>query len=181
MRASVMLRWVVALTALTACDDGGSEGSPDAAPPDAEEVPLEPCASPGVIFGYDDALASYEIAAGGDVPLILGFQGFLFAQVGLRSSASWGGIVMVRSVVRLEDGTEIAGSQPDTAVQPAGGAWQTEPVLVFINDVPRADLYDRPATLTLAAPAGGCLLIASLDVRLVEGGVQAAEDAPPVR
>lgn len=174
-----MIRLAVAALLASACEAAPS--TTDAAPPpDATVDAQRPCAREGQLLGFDGSTA-HVLAEGDELPVILGFQGFIFVEVGLRSPEPLDEFVTVHSNARLSGGAEVADAHPGIGTGPGpDGSWDTRRVLIFFNDFPPAELYGREAELALSVPASTCRLRATVRGRLVEGGVQ-LEDAgvPP--
>ena len=157
---------------------GETRGDPDAALPiDAVVDAMLPCTETGHIVGFGPN-GAHPMADGDDLPVILGFQGFVFFEVGIRSPDALESYVTVRSNVRMADGTESADSHPGVSTSRVDGLWETDKVLVFFNDTPVADLYGREVDLALSVPTARCRLRATLHGKLVDGGVQ-LQDAGP--
>ena len=153
---------------------------------DAESAPLLPCGAPGdlLLFEFDDPDVPHPIASGEELPVVLGFQGFVFVEVGLRTRVALGDFAVLQSQVQLEDGRVLTAAHPGTAiVEESTGARRTGKVLVFFNDVPLVELYGQTVEIDLSATAvtEDCRVSARRRVRLVRGPTQLADAgaAPP--
>lgn len=163
-----------------ACACGADPSGADAAAPvDATVDAQLPCEQPGQLLGFELS-ESHLLGAGAELPVILGFQGFIFVEVGLRSPEPLDDFVVVESNARISGAGEVADTHPGIGTQVGpSGTWDTRKILVFFNDFPPAELYGREVDLALTAAASGCRLRATVHGRLVEGGVQLQDAGVP--
>ncbi len=179
-RAPLALTLALACAAalLTGCDPAKiSELPPSADAQDTSPGPLPACPETGSLYVLDSELVRGPVTPGAPLGVILGFQGFQFAQLGLVSPVPLDNPVRVS--VFVDSGDKLALHSLSPALRPTkvDGRWETPSVLVFFNDVPLAELVGLRATLTLRADAGDCALSASEDVVLTTGGYT-GEDSP---
>lgn len=168
-----------ACVCLGACGTDPPSAADATPPPDAADDAQVPCEQEGALLGFEGS-ESHVLHAGDALPVILGFQGFIFVEVGLRSPEPLEEFVVVRSNARLSGGAEVSDTHPGIGTQPGpNGAWDTRKLLVFSNDFPPAELYGREVELALAAPASGCRVRATVRGHLVEGGVQLQDAGVP--
>lgn len=159
-----------------ACGGAGEPGEADpvdAAPAPADALP--PCEAPATLVAWDLSMTPHALATGDDLPIITGFQGFIFAQVSLRAPGPLAEQVTLRSVVRFDDGTSVSQSHPGVLARET----ETDPFLVFFNDIAQAELYGREASLGVAVDTRTCAAKAEVAVRTVEGGFQAQDAGLP--
>lgn len=159
---------VFTLFLVVACGSGPSPQQ-DAGPSDLGEPNLPACAEPGALFPIDARGEAHPLSAPPEVPVILGFQGFLFVQLALRSPYEVSGAVPLRT--RLHVGSiDRQTSHPDLASLPvAGEAFDTRDITVFFNDFALGDLVGRPVTIELYATMKACLIELHADATLVDG------------
>lgn len=138
---------------------------------------LPDCAEQGALFSADRFNVVTELLAGGDLPVITGFQGFVFVQLHVRSATKPSDEAPFTSRVVIESlGIDRTGSHARISSIPEGSGWQSDAILVFFNDTPVADLVGHPARITVRATLETCVLGSTRDVMLVNGGVQRLED-----
>lgn len=156
---------------LAACEPTEPPEEPAPEPEPEPEPVLPACDEPGSLYGLDAARQPFELVPGAEVPVILGFQGFLFLEVGLRSTQKLPGSMDVITRVQVESGVDLTATNPGILAAQDGAGWKSDPVLVFFNDVPLVDLHGRRATLGVGTATPTCVLSASAEVLLVDGGV----------
>ncbi|MEZ4269140.1 MAG: hypothetical protein R3F39_22520 [Myxococcota bacterium] len=175
---ALTLALACALALSAGCDPAKvAELPPSADVQDTSPGPLPPCPETGTLYVLDSDLVRGPLTSGAPLGVILGFQGFQFAQVGLVSPVPLDNPARVS--VFVDSGDKLALHSVSPALRPTkvDGGWETPAVLVFFNDVPLAELVGLTATLTLRADAGDCALSASVDVQLTTGGYT-GEDSP---
>lgn len=148
---------------------GGPSPQQDAGPSDLGGMNLPACAEPVGIFPLDARGEAHPLGAPPEVPVILGFQGFLFVQFALRSPFEVSGAVPLRTRLRVGS-IDRQTSHPDlTSLPVAGGAFDTRDITVFFNDFALGDLVGRPVTIELYATMRACLIELHADATLVDG------------
>ena len=159
-------RWFVSLAALSAL---GTTCGPQPVQPDGGNCEL------AVRWGNELDCDFKPFADGDKAEMTLGFQGFRYVESGVRVTGVPDG------QARLTFDLDIEGQA--LLVQPAGtvplrpgadGALYAHGVLVFLNDIPLAELVGRRAQVTLVATVGDCRAQDQVQVTLVDeiGGVQ---------
>lgn len=136
---------------------------PDPPGPDAGPCTLE------IAWGREPDCAFTAFADGQKGEMTLGFQGFRFIESAVRlTGASEPAATLV---------FELAIEGQSSAVQPAGtldlqpgadGALYAHEVLVFLNDVPLAELVGKRADVTVAATVGTCRAVQQVSLTLVD-------------
>lgn len=132
-----------------------------------------PCAEKASLYGIDVHDEEVALAPGATLPITLGFQGFQYIRIGLRTQMTvpqtldvWVEVTIVGSVERT---TGFAGVQ--TRPAPAGGTESVD-VSVMFNDVPLAELIGKKAALRVWTTTPGCKLVGETEVLLVTGAYQ---------
>lgn len=157
---------------------GCTTSIPQAPPAEVEDTsvaPLPACKEKGVLFSVSLAGDSEDLVPDTKLPVTLGFQQFQFSRIGLRSP------IPLMSPTRLSVGVDVPGKMTYSVTHggvhtsPVGTQWETAPELVFFNDAPLPDLLGQPATVTLKASTGTCLVVGTADVVLTEGGFADAD------
>ena len=162
-------------TWLAACE-------PPPAPPaiDAElstDTQLPPCSQTAELFALTVNGQVRDLVPGSQLPLVLGFQGFIFVRVGLRSQALLPSTVKVRLQVQVPGLVDTATGSMGVKTLVDGQSWVTRDIAFFFNDVPFAELAGRPASLAMALDTPTCRLTATAAVVLEDGGVMGADAA----
>ncbi len=154
-----------------ACDDAAPEAPPEPEPePEPEPDPKLPCAEPGVLFGVDQAGETYELPDGAELPVTLGFQGFLFVQLGLRTSEPLAATIRLDTKLAVEGNAALEAPNPGVRTSEAPpGTFVTAPVLIFFLDQPLVELVGRTALVEGAANGATCRVHASASVTIVDG------------
>ncbi len=169
-----LTRWAGSLTcaALTlACP--APESTLGQAPTDTVAPVLPACSETGVITSVNP---SGDLpSTGGTLPVTLGFQGFQFAQLGLRAPVALSSPTTVRTRVTVPGKMSTSATYARVRLTSGGSNLATVPLLVFFNDVPLAELYGQPATITLEASTGTCWVAATVTVTLGQGGFADAD------
>lgn len=146
-------------------------GPPDTGPPDAGL-----CAEPVSAYGVDVHEQKPVLADGSILPITLGFQGFQYVRVGLRTERALPATadVWVQVVIdgELDRATAFAGVETRAAEE---GGVETADVNMMFNDVPLAQLVGQHASLRIWTTSPGCRLDASVEVVLIQGVYQAAD------
>ena len=137
-------------------------------------VPPPPIADAGpctleLQWGREPSCVFQPYADGQKGEMTLGFQGFRFVQSAVRLTGA------SESSAKLVFELAIEGQAP--AVQPGGtldlregddGALYAHEVLLFLNDVPLAELVGRRADITLGATVGVCRAAHQVSLTLVD-------------
>lgn len=153
-----MSRFTLTALLLTACSCVPPQPGPDAGPCALE---LQWGREPNCVFS--------PFADGQNAEMTLGFQGFRFVESALRVTGA------SDPSAKLVFELAIEGQSP--AVQPGGtvdlqpgadGALYSHQVLLFLNDVPLAELIGRRAEVTLGATIGACRATHRVNVTLVD-------------
>lgn len=148
--------------------------------PDGGEDParkLPPCAEAGVILGALGEGGELEpLAPGAELGVVLGFQGFQFVRVALRSPRELPRTVDVGALVVVPGVFEYATGFGGWNARDLGeGTWDTEELPLMMNDASLAQLVGKRASLELWTAAGDCRLTAAVEVVLVPGGTMDAD------
>jgi hypothetical protein len=154
-----------------------AEGPEPAEVADTSTTPLPACAETGTLFAVTLAGDREDLKTDSELRVSLGFQAFQFAQVGLRSPLALLEPTRLTVYVDVPGKLTYSVAHPRVHTSATSAAWETSPELVFFNDAPMADLLGQAASLTMRASTGTCLLSATADVVLVDGGF-ADENAP---
>jgi len=129
----------------------GCESAPPATTPDAGGA----CSLTSVSFEVRRPDLSYR-ATPTDAELVLGFQGFRYIYVRVRTD----GLPMppFGSVNgKLDTGEPISQSFRVDLTEEAPGRFVTEPIMVLFDDLPLAALVDHEADLTVTVGDGTCV------------------------
>lgn len=153
-------------------------GCPQPPPPvpDAGPCTLE------IAWGREPGCVFSPFADGQKGEMTLGFQGFRFIESAVRLTGA------SEPAAKLVFELAIEGQL--SAVQPAGtldlqpgadGALYAHGVLVFLNDVPLAELVGKHADVTLAATVGVCRAVHQVGLTLVDEdpSIQGADAGVP--
>lgn len=156
--------------------------SPPAPPPEVEDtavadVLLPPCDQPGELIALDVDGNPRVLTSGSKLPVVLGFQGFIFVRLALRSPAQLPTTVKVRVVATVPGLVDVSTPFSTVKTQADGSAWITRDVAFFFNDVPFAELAGKPAEIGLAVDTKTCRMAASASVVLEDGGYMGADAA----
>jgi len=165
------------LTALAACllltgcpapdPSHGDAGVPDAG------LDAGPCAESAALYGIDIHDEEQLLTAGTPLPITLGFQGFQYVRVGLRTARALPATVdlwmHISAGGALDLDTAFFGVETRTA---PGGEAESIDVAVMFNDVPLAELLGLNATVRASTTSPGCALTGTADVVLVQGVFQ---------
>ena len=160
-----------ALAALVGCsapDPPLPDGGTQTGPPDSG-----PCAETADLYGIDIHEQTQILTADSTLPVTLGFQGFLFVRVGMRTQMELPGTVNLwvqASIPGLLDTTRPFFGTETRAAE--GGATETVEVTEIFNDQTLAQLLGSKATFILSTDTPGCTLSATAEVTLVQGGYQ---------
>lgn len=157
------------LLACSAPDPPGPDGgTTQTAPPDAG-----PCAEPAVLYGIDIHEEEQELGPGSTLAITLGFQGFLFVRVGMRTAMELPSTVNLWVQVDVPDLVDMTTPFFGTQTRAAeGGGTETVEVAELFNDQPLAELLGKKASLRLSTDSPGCMLSSTAEVTLVQGGYQ---------
>jgi hypothetical protein len=155
---------------------------PPPAPPEVEDtavadVLLPPCAQAGELIALDVDGNPRVLTSGSKLPVVLGFQGFVFVRLALRSPALLPTTVKVRVVATVPGLVDVSTPFSTVKTQADGSAWITRDVAFFFNDVPFAELAGKPAEIGLAVDTKTCRMAASASVVLEDGGYMGADAA----
>jgi hypothetical protein len=147
---------------------GHDAGPPDAGPPDAG-----PCAERAAIYGIDVHDEEQLLAAGSALPITLGFQGFQYVRVGLRTPRALPATVDLWVHVGVEGALDLDTAFFGVETRAAeGDEAESVDVAVMFNDVPLAELLGQKAAIRATTTSPGCALAGSADVVLVQGAYQ---------
>jgi hypothetical protein len=141
-------------------------------PADVPDVVTDigPCEQTAAMFQVGADEQPLAIHDGDVLPLVQGFQGFLFIRVGLRSVQTVPGVVKLAVHVRVPGRVDQTGQfQSVHAKALAEGGWQSGDVPFFFNDASLADLVGRTAQVDVWTTSPGCRLVASREVTLTTG------------
>jgi hypothetical protein len=153
-----MPRFYLTALLLTACNCVPPPPIPDAGPCTLE-----------VQWGREPNCVFTPFADAQNAEMTLGFQGFRFVESAVRVTGAR------EPSAKLAFDLAIEGQSP--AVQPAGtldlqpgpdGALYAHQVLLFLNDVPLAELIGKRADVMLAATVAGCRATDRVNVTLVD-------------
>ena len=157
------MRGLATFLVLAGCSD---PATPPADAGAAEEE--EPCTMVATL-GHESAGADFvPYADGDDAEIVLGYQGFRFIQVVLRTE----GIEAARVLVTFT--VEVAGQAPYPQVSwldvtPADdGIPYSSVFLVYFNDIPYAEILDRDCNLGVSVSNRRCPDATSVRVHLVD-------------
>lgn len=155
----------------------GSSNDDAGVPPSGDATALPDCTEQGVLYSADRFNALTELPAGGDLPVITGFQGFVFVQLHLGSATKPSDEAPFTSRVVVDSlGIDRTSSHAHITSVPEASGWRSDAILLFFNDTPVADLVGHAARITVRAALETCVLGSTRDVMLVNGGVQRLED-----
>ncbi|MBM4343356.1 MAG: hypothetical protein FJ100_08255 [Deltaproteobacteria bacterium] len=163
------------LLVLLACEP------PPAPPPVADaavaDVKLPPCEAVGEIFAVDKDGGERVLLADKTTkaPLILGFQGFIFLRLGLRSPLALPGVVKLKISAQVGSVVDVTTPFASVKTSPQAGGSVTRDVPLFFNDVPFAELAGKPATVGLQVDTKTCRMTAVAPIELEDGGVMGAD------
>lgn len=168
---AVCLARTLCLLALAGCPAATPTGDADASA--AMDTPLPPCPDPSHLVRLDIDDLPADVTPQGVLPILRGFQGFLFVRVCLVTPAVLPAVVVVRAGLRGEGGVEL--EPPDAKTKPlllADGSARVCAQPLFFNDFPLAGLIGKKATVTVAAvrPPHGCEVRREVPVVLTVGG-----------
>lgn len=174
MKRAVLKLSMLALTGL-ACE-------PPPAPPPVEDaakadVVLPPCAQSGELIALDVDGKPRVLSSGSKLPVVLGFQGFIFVRLALRSPEPLPATVKVRVVATVPGLVDTSTPFSTVKTEVDGSQWITRDVAFFFNDVPFAELAGKPAEIGLAVDTKTCRMAASAAVVLEDGGYMGADAA----
>lgn len=156
-----MKRWTIPLLAVClACNPEPPPGA-DAGPSDSG---LPACPTEPDLFGMSESGEKWLLQTRAELPVILGFQGFLFTQVSLRGASLEGHVIHTH--VLAEGVADIWGEERAPSVLVAGDVYETEPVLFFFNDVSRSDLIGKSAQIRLITSTATCAIDMSASATL---------------
>lgn len=169
-------------TALSLLALAGAACEPPPAPPPAEDaavadVNLPPCAQAGELIALDVEGTPRVLSAGSKLPVVLGFQGFIFVRLALRSPAPLPATVKVRVVATVPGLVDVSTPFSTVKTQAEGAGWVTRDIAFFFNDVPFAELAGKPAEIGLAVDTKTCRMAAQASVVLEDGGYMGADAA----
>lgn len=173
-RTAAVMAVALVAAALGGADCGPGPSAADAGPPDAGPPP-PPCADPGVVYGIGRDQQPFELGPGASLPLFRGFQGFIFARVGLRTPMPLPDQVTLVADLSVPDKAELSNAFSSVPVHPRAGGSETGDINFVVNDVPLAQLVGQAASLRVAASTGSCLAVAEVQVVLVSGGSVGAD------
>jgi hypothetical protein len=152
-------RWVASALcwlAMAACSGARPPGA------DAGRCDLE------VQWGRVEAAQFVPFRNGEEAELTLGFQGFLFIESAVKVRGTSDRIVDLTFQVTVQ-GQDARTQEVRKDLFPAAdGSAQASEVLVFFNDVPRADLLGRTTSILVQAQVGNCSGRSSVSVTLVD-------------
>lgn len=142
---------------------GSACGPPKPPLPDAGPCALE------ASWGREPGCSFQPFADGQKAEITLGFQGFRFIESAARltgTSEPMGKLVFGLTIEGQP--TSVQSSQTVELRQGPDGALYAHQVLVFLNDIPLAELIGRRAEVTLGATAGACRAQHKVSVTLVD-------------
>ncbi len=174
--AAKIAKTVAALAvAFAACE-------PPPAPPPVEDtatadIKLPPCEAIGEIFAVDKDGGERSLASDKTtkIPLILGFQGFIFLRLGLRSPVALPGVVKLKISAQVGSVHDVTTPFASVKTSPNAGGSVTRDVPLFFNDVPFAELAGKPATVGLQVDTNTCRMTSIAPVELEDGGIMGAD------
>jgi len=147
-------------------------------PPDGDiaDTVLPVCPQGATLYGIGHDEMPVDLPTGSLLPIIEGFQGFLFVRLGLRAPYSLPSTVKLKVRVAVESGTTVA-SQFATVHSRALGNnhFETNDVPFFFHDMPLGALVGRTARVQITTQTGTCVVHASADVTLTVGTFMAAD------
>ena len=152
--------------------------APDPPPPDGghtQTAPPDsgPCQESAVVYGIDIHEDAQVLGEGSTLPITLGFQGFLFVRVGLRTAMELPGTVNLWVQIKVPELVDLTTPFFGTETRSVeGGQTETVEVAELFNDQPLAQLLGQTASLVLSTDSPGCNLSATAEVTLVQGGYQ---------
>lgn len=164
---------LAALAWLLACTPPDVPSGSDAAElPDAK---LPVCPQSAALFMADLSGNQSDLpATGGKLPVILGFQGFVFVRVGLKSPLQLPSPVKARVQAQVPPDLDVTTLFSPVKTHAESGAWLTKEMVYFFNDVPFAELPGKPVTVTIAIDTPQCRLVGTATATLENGGVMGA-------
>ena len=137
------------------------------------------------MFTRDNSDVDSVLDEGGEVGVVLGFQGFIFSRVGVYSPYPLGERTHIKSRAIVEGDITIDVTTTHSAIKSwprDDGTWETEAMWMFFNNNPLTDLIGHPATFSFLVPTEVCELTVTLDVNLIsagEMGEEGFEDCEP--
>lgn len=170
------------LTAMVAIATFGIGCEPPPAPPAQEDavvadVVLPPCAQSGELVALTVDGTERVMTSGTKLPVVLGFQGFIFVRLALRSPELLPATVKVRVVAVVPGLVDVSTPFSTVKTHASGAGWITKDVAFFFNDVPFAELAGKPAEIGIAVDTKTCRMSASAAVVLEDGGYMGADAA----
>lgn len=155
---------------------------PPPAPPAQEDavvadVVLPPCAQSGELVALTVDGTERVMTSGAKLPVVLGFQGFIFVRLALRSPELLPATVKVRVLAVVPGLVDVSTPFSTVKTQASGSGWITRDVAFFFNDVPFAELAGKPAEIGIAVDTKTCRMSASAAVVLEDGGYMGADAA----
>jgi hypothetical protein len=163
---------VLACLSMAACSSPSSPPS-DGGPPDAAEPDAGPCAEEASLYCIDIDEKKQALVKGSELPVTLGFQGFQYVRVGLRSPLALPATVTLWAHVLVEGKADV--TTPFAGIEThaiEGGVVESGELSFMLNDVPLSDLLGQPATVELWTTAPGCVLRGAVEVTLVQGAFE---------
>ncbi len=150
--------WVclIALASLWGCPNGVDPSPPDGGP---GPIPSRPaCTSPGELFPLDASGSPHRLADTGQVPVILGFQGFLFVQLALHSPYEADPDVPIHTRLRTSE-YDWQTNHPDVqSLSVSEGVFETRDMTVFFNDQSMSDLVGDAVEIDVLTVMKTCIL-----------------------
>ena len=104
------------------------------------------------------------MTSGAKLPVVLGFQGFTFVRLALRSPELLPATVKVRVLAVLPGLVEVSTPLSTVKTQGSGAGWMTRDVAIILNDMPLADLAGKPAEVGISVDTKTCRRSASAAV-----------------
>ncbi len=126
-------------------------GCPGPAEPDAGSCELE------VAVGAMEGGAFVPLEDGDPVELLLGFQGFRMMRFAVRARGRAASELEVGAVLALESGVDLDQRTRERDLVVDADAVLLEEYLLFINDIPPAQIVGYEGDLDLTVRAAGCL------------------------
>ena len=162
----------LALLVASGCHRGGSTPDDGGA---GDHPALPTCTTGATIYVLTLEGARELLTDGGQLGIILGFQGFQFARVGVVTGDELPPLTTVESSVLVPGKVNKLVRSTNVVTKAGAGGWTTDVVNLFFNDVPLADLIGKDGTLVLRATGTSCIAAAEVHVVLVAGGFQGAD------
>ncbi len=168
------------LANLCQCASPAAPGDPLDVVADQTSFELPLCPVSGSVYGMEyrpEGDLAIDLTPGASLPITLGFQGFLFVQVGLRTTMPLPTGVKLQAKLLPKDGTAVTVNYVTVKSHTTSNGSETSDIALFFNDQPLAELVGKPATVQISVLTGNCALSANVDVILQAGNVMGADAA----